>query len=336
MDTGIDSLKTTSKKVVHEAGEFLGNKISDAVTPSTDDKIVKQEPVEKIIIPPEKKRWNIKQIKKGVIKMEHYKISKLLNDLTVSKFVTKKWIEVNELSSGQYSVNKLLQNFNILFKTSMLRSDLCDYSDPYIVVKGAIDLLANNTNEIDKAEKDVTFKKNAPFRSCISKFNNTLMENAECLDIVMLMYNLLEYSHNYSMTSGSLWNYYRDKIDDVDDNAWDGKSFIYKTRIGNTLEGPGNEGDANRPPAPTLIVKVTIPVNYLSNFCWSFNLPLINCEIELDLSLAKDCVLIEQSNNITGVNFVITSTKLYIPVVTFSINYNMNFLARRRIYEVRI
>ena len=268
--------------------------------------------------------------------MEHYKISKLLNASTVSKFVTKRWIEVNDLSSGQYSVNKLLQNFNILFKTSMLRWDLCDYSDAYIIVKGVIDLLANNTNEIDKAEKDVTFKTNAPFRSSISKFNNTLMVNAEYFDIVMPIYNLLEYSRNYSITSGSLWNYYRDKIDDVDDNAWDGKSLIFRTKIGNTLDRPGNEGDANRPPVPTLIVEVTVPVNYLSNFWWSHDLPLINCEIELDLSLAKDFVLVEQSNNVTGVNFVITSTKLYVPVVTLAINDNVNFLARRRIYEVRI
>ena len=67
------------------------------------------------------------------MKMEHYKISKVLNDSSVSKFVKKKWVEVNDLSSGQYSINK-----NMRFKTSMLKSDLCDYSDAYIVVKGII------------------------------------------------------------------------------------------------------------------------------------------------------------------------------------------------------
>ena len=77
--------------------------------------------------------------------MEHYKTSKLLNDSSVSKFVTKKWIELNDLSSGQYSVNRNM---------SMLRSDLCDYSDAYIVVKGTIDLLAAAANENDKAEKN--------------------------------------------------------------------------------------------------------------------------------------------------------------------------------------
>ena len=86
--------------------------------------------------------------------MEHYKISKLLNNSAVSKYVTKIWIKVNYLSSGQYSINK-----KIRFKTAMLRSDLCDYSDAYIIIKETIDLLAANEN--DKAQK------NAPFRSCI-------------------------------------------------------------------------------------------------------------------------------------------------------------------------
>ena len=90
----------------------------------------------------------------------------------------------------------------------MLRSNLCDYSDAYIVLNGIIDLLTADANEDDKAEKDVVFKNNASFRSCISKINNNLINNAEDLDIVMPMYNLLEYSDNYSMTGESLWNYY--------------------------------------------------------------------------------------------------------------------------------
>ena len=88
----------------------------------------------------------------------------------------------------------------------MLRSDFCDYSDAYIVVKETIDFLALAANENDKAEKNVAFKNNAPFTSCISKINSTLIDN-EAFDIVMLMYNLLEYSQNYSMISGILWNY---------------------------------------------------------------------------------------------------------------------------------
>ena len=123
--------------------------------------------------------------------MEHYKISKLLNHPTVSKFVTKKWIEVNDLSSFQYSVNK-----NIRFKNSFLRSDLCGYSYAYIFVKWTIDLLAAAANENYKAEKDFAFKNNTPFRSFISKINSTFIENIEDLDIVIPKHNLLEYSQN--------------------------------------------------------------------------------------------------------------------------------------------
>ena len=149
----------------------------------------------------------------------------------------------------------------------MLRSNLCDYSDVYIVVKGTVDLLASATNENDQAEIEVAFKNNASFRSRISKIKNTLTDN-EDLDIVIPMYNLLEYSHNYSMTSGSLWNCYRDKIVDVDinDNASDCKSFESKTKIiGETPERPpqpGNPGNADQsaqPPVPSLNVEVTIP-----------------------------------------------------------------------------
>ena len=133
----------------------------------------------------------------------------------------------------------------------MLRSNLCDYSDAYVVVKEAKDILAAAANENDKTEKEIAFKNNAPFRSCLSKIKSTLISKAEDLDIIML----------------SLWNYYRDKIGDVDDDASDGKSFEYKTKkVGNTPERPENEGDANRPPVQTLNVEVTIPLKYLSNF----------------------------------------------------------------------
>ena len=152
-----------------------------------------------------------------------------------------------------------------------------------------MDLLAAAAN--NKTDKDFAFKKNAPFRSCISKMNNTLIDNAEDLNIVMPMYNLLEYSQNYSMTSGRLCNYYRDEIDEIHDKASDDKSFEYKTKIvGNKPERSGNKADANRPPVPTLNIEVTILPKYLSNFWRSPDLSLTNCEIEIDLSLTKDCI----------------------------------------------
>ena len=101
-------------------------------------------------------------------------IIKLSNDSTVSKFVTKKWVKVNNLSSGQYSVNK-----NIRFKTSLPRSDLCDYSDAYIFVLQM---------KMIKLPKMLHFKNNTPFRSCISKTNSTLIDNAEDIDIVVLIF----------------------------------------------------------------------------------------------------------------------------------------------------
>ena len=89
----------------------------------------------------------------------------------------------------------------------MLRSDLRNYSDAYIVVKGTITV--EGTNDANKRNKNLNFKNNAPFRSCISKSNNTFIDNGEDLDIAMPMYNLLEFSNNYSMTSGIFWNYYK-------------------------------------------------------------------------------------------------------------------------------
>ena len=129
--------------------------------------------------------------------MEYQKIENLLNDGSnkSSKFRTKNWVEIND---DVYSPNKQIRS-----KTAMLRSSLCDYSDAYILVKGNISVnntvadgaAANNTN------KKVIFKNCAPFTNCISKINNTQIDHAEYIDIVMSMCNLIEYSDNYSKTS---------------------------------------------------------------------------------------------------------------------------------------
>ena len=129
------------------------------------------------------------------------------------------------------------------FKTSMLRSDLCDYSDAYIVVKGAINVTDPNNNAYDKK---LAFKNNAPFISCISKISNTLIDNAKNLDIVMPMYNLIEYNKNYSQTTESLCNYYRDEpnsgaVGDKNYFIRGSKSFDYKTSITGRLEGNNTE-----------------------------------------------------------------------------------------------
>ena len=138
--------------------------------------------------------------------MEYQNIANLLNDEPnkPSKFRTRNWVEINDDVRGAYSPNK-----QIRFKTTMLRSSLCDYSDAYILVKGNISV--NNTAgagaAANNANKKVIFKNCAPFTNCISEINNTQVDNAKDIDIVMPMYNLIEYSDNYSKTSGSLWQY---------------------------------------------------------------------------------------------------------------------------------
>ena len=158
--------------------------------------------------------------------MEYDKINNLLlsednESEKLSKCVTREYVKVNSLSNA-YNENK-----SIRFKTPMLRSNLCDYSDAYILVKSTITVTApganNNANNIrDKRNRPLILKDNAPFVSCITRINGELIEDADDLDIVMPMYNLLEYSKNYRKTIGSLYNYYRDELsDDVDENNFE-------------------------------------------------------------------------------------------------------------------
>ena len=121
----------------------------------------------------------------------------------VPKFITKKWIEVHDQSGN--AEDRYKPSKQITFKTSMLRSDLCDFSDAYIVVKATITVTGINNRS--RKNRPLAFKNNAPFISCISKINNMLIDNAQDLDIAMPMYNLIEYSKNYGNTTGSLWNY---------------------------------------------------------------------------------------------------------------------------------
>ena len=176
------------------------------------------------------------------------------------KFRTKNWVEINDNIRGANSPNK-----HIRLKTAMLRYSLYDYSDAYILIKGNITVnntagasaAANNINE------KVIFKNCSPFTNCISKINNTQIDNAEYIDIVMPMYNLIEYSDNYSKTSGSLWQYCKEIpainnngaiVDFNGANATD--SFNFKTKItGQT----NDDGEING-------VEIMVPLKYLSNF----------------------------------------------------------------------
>ena len=253
--------------------------------------------------------------------MEYQKIANLIDDTPnqASKFRTRNWVEINDESRGVYHVNS-----QIKFKTTMLKSSLCDYSDAYILVKGTISAnhtaargaAANNTN------KKVIFKNCAPFTNCISEINNTQVHNAKDIDIVIPMYNLIEYSDNYEKTTGSLRKYCKDipaRNDNNEivvfrrNNLTD--SFNFKVKFtGRT----GNNG--------TKDVETMVPLKYLSNFWRTLEMPLINCEVNLILTWSSTCVLISTKIDGQNATFAITDTKPYVSVVTLSTQENIKFL----------
>ena len=218
----------------------------------------------------------------------------------------------------------------------MLRSDLCDYSEAYVWVKGNVTANANNYNVND--EKQFAFKNNAPFLSCIPEINSKLVENAEDLDIVMPMYNLFEYSINYEKTSGSLFNYYRYEPGTggeigagnqrIDISMVGSGSFDYKSSLNNKLPSAVNnirtQNDA----------ELAIPLKYLGSFWRILNRLLINCKVSLELSWTDKFVLVSRHhreapnpqinpptaaiNSPEEAKFEITDCKLYVPVVTVS------------------
>ena len=169
------------------------------------------------------------------------------------------------------------------------------------------------------------FKNCAPFTDCISKINNTQVDNAKDIDIVMPMYNLIEYSDDYSKTSGSLWQYCKeipavnndgDIVDFNGANATD--SFNFKTKITGQTDNNGRIDN----------VEIMVPLKYLSNFWRTLEMPLINCEVNLILTWSADCVIIytDVANQIP--TFAITETNLYVPVVTLSTQDNAKLLTQ--------
>ena len=164
--------------------------------------------------------------------METQKIVNLLNgsDNDNSKFATKKWCIIDNESKGNY-----LHHNPIKFLTKSIESSVCDYSDAYILVTGDIAATPNN------AATQVIFKNCAPVKGCRTETNDTFVDYADFINITMPMHNLIEYSDNYSDTSGSLWNFKRDEIVNIknvtnDNNA---PSFKYKA---NLIANTGNNG----------------------------------------------------------------------------------------------
>ena len=178
--------------------------------------------------------------------IEHQEIINLLDNQTTqpSKFRIKKWVEINDDSRRTYSTNS-----QIKFKTPMLKSNLCDY---VITINGAGEDSA--ARQVDERNKGVIFKNCAPFTDCISEINNTQAGKANNLDVVLPMYNLIEYSDNYlKISRRSLWEYYRDELHVAIVNSELCKSKIKIT--GKSL-----------PNGNSKTIEVAVPLNYLSNF----------------------------------------------------------------------
>ena len=247
--------------------------------------------------------------------MEYQNITNLLNDSQnkTSKFRTRNCVEINDESRGKYNDEK-----KIRFKTAMLKSSLCDYGDAYSLLKGKITSAGEGETvalrQADERDKGVTFKNCAPFTSCKSDINNIEIDYCQDIDIVMPMYNLIEYSDNYAKTSGSLWQYYRDE---PDENLANSESFKSKIKITGKTPNNGNEKD----------VEIMVPLKYLSNFWRTLEMPLINCEVSLILTWSPSCVI----TNYTGEGkFKTTETNLYVLVVNLLTEDNEKLLQQLR------
>ena len=254
--------------------------------------------------------------------METQKIANLLGeaDNESSKFATRKFCVINDQNNtvhGEGNEN----GATVKFETQIIKSSLCDYSDAYILVTE--DITATGGDDNIKA----AFKNCAPFMKCKTHTKNEHIDTADNLDIVMPMYNLIEYSDNYSDTSGSLWQFERGgspvtNAGNPDKVSVDNASFFkYKA----SFIGESTAVDGNLRTFLSWVfkdVKIAVPRKNLSNFWRTLEMQLINCKIHLELNCSEDCVM----SAIAVTTFKITSTKLYVPIVTFWIKSNVKLI----------
>ena len=218
--------------------------------------------------------------------MENQKIINLLDkiDTNSKHFATKKWCIINDENNTNYGINKDAGADNpdtIKYDTRVLKPNLCDYAEAYILVDGTI----RTTNAVNATRLDL--KNCAPFTKCNLEINDEHAYIAENLDIVMPMYNLIEYSDNYQNSSATAHQYKRDEPpeDDAlaDLTADNSSSFEYKIKLlDNVTRVVGNAAVVRR-----LNVKIVVPLKYLSKFFRSLEMPLINCKIKLNLTWKK-------------------------------------------------
>ena len=241
--------------------------------------------------------------------METKKIINLLNDSSneESKFATKKWYVID----SQTTKGKYKQGDTIKFETETIKSSLFDYSDAFILVTGNITVAANNNT-------DVAFKNCAPFSTCTTKINDVFVDEANHIYIAMPMYNLIEYSDNYSDTSGSLWQFKRDEVpvNNADLTITNSQSFKYKAylvvkKTANHNNGKGSAEDT----------KIVVPLKYFNSFWISLEIPLINCKVHLELNWTEDCIL---SSTGDSAKFEITDAKLHVPIAALSTKDRVN------------
>ena len=253
--------------------------------------------------------------------MENQKIIKLLDkiDTNSKHFAAKKWYIINDENNTNYGVNIDTGAGNpdtIKYDTRVLKPNLCDYAETYILIDGTIRAAAADANT------KLALKNCAPFTKCNLEINDEHVDTAENLDITMPMYNLIEYSDNYQDSSATLYQYKRDEPPEanaINDLKIDtSSSFKYKVSL---LGNPVLDGNITK-----RSVKVVVPLKYLSNFFRSLEMPLINCKIKLNLTWKKECVL---SNQAGAAVFIINDTKMYVPVVTLSKEDNKDFIEQQ-------
>ena len=186
--------------------------------------------------------------------MQHQKILNLFNEAIYFKFVTRKWNIVKNIVNYQSNENYNVGN-EIIYDTEVLKSNLCDYNDAYILVRMDIIVTVAPATQ-------VAFKNCAPFTKCITKIDGTTIDDAEDLDLVIPMYNLIEYSSNNSETTGSLWLYSKDEATDFNANNANTdnfKSFMFKTKLLGNTEDDNASGILKN-------AAIVVSLKYLSNF----------------------------------------------------------------------